>query len=203
MKDRWLKFWTAVGASGDPEAEWRSLSTRYGEPHRAYHTMDHIAHCLDELEEARDLAADPLAVEMALWYHDAVYDTRATDNEERSARMAVAAAVTMDLPMVFGASVAALILVSTHQSLPSASDAQLFADIDLSILGRPSAVFADYERRVRVEYGWVPEPAFRAARSAILKSFLERPSIYGTPHFRKKYEAMARVNLAVSLNQLR
>jgi len=203
MKDRWLKFWAAAGATGDPEPDWRSLSTRYGEPHRAYHTMDHIAHCLDELEEARAFAADPVAVEMALWYHDAVYDTRATDNEEQSARIAVAAAVTMDLPMVFGASVAALILASTHQAVPSDSDARLFADIDLSILGRPSAVFAEYERRVRKEYAWVPEREFRAARSAILKSFLERPSIYGTPHFRKKCEAMARLNLSVSLNQLR
>jgi len=202
MKDRWLKFWVAAGASGDPESEWRALSAHYAEPHRAYHTMDHIAHCLDELDEVRALAADAVAVEMALWYHDAVYDPRAGDNESRSADLARKAAAEMGLAPGRAERVASLILVSTHRSLADDPDARLFADIDLSILGRPSAVFAAYERQVRVEYSWVPEPAFRAARSAILKSFLARPTLYGTPHFQKKYEAMARLNLSVSLSLL-
>ena len=203
MKNRWRTFWSAAGASGDPEPEWLALSARYAESHRAYHTIAHIAHCLDELEEVRGLAADPLAVEMALWYHDAVYDPRATDNEARSAELARRAAEAMGLARERGDRAAALILVSTHRALAEDPDARLFADIDLSILGSPSAIFAKYERQVRVEYAWVPEPAFRAARSAILKSFLERPSIYATPHFGKKYESMARLNLAVSLNLLR
>ena len=203
MKNRWLKFWAAAGAAGDPEPEWRSLSARYAEPHRAYHTIEHIAHCLDELDEVRALAADPVAVEMALWYHDAVYDPRSGDNEARSADLARTAAAAMGLARERGDRVAGLILVSTHAALARDPDAGLFADIDLSILGRPSAVFAEYERRVRREYSWVPEPAFRAARSAILQSFLDRPSIYATGHFRGKYEELARLNLSVSLKQLR
>lgn len=203
MKNRWLKFWAAAGASGDPEAEWRSLSARYAEPHRAYHTLEHIAHCLDELDEVREVAADPVAVEMALWYHDAVYDPTARDNEARSADLARQAAAAMGLARERGERVAGLILVSTHTALADDPDAKLFADIDLSILGRPSAVFAEYERRVRREYSWVPDPAFRAARSAILQSFLDRPSIYATGRFRRKYEEMARLNLTVSLKQLR
>jgi predicted metal-dependent HD superfamily phosphohydrolase len=99
--------------------------------------------------------------------------------------------------------VAGLILVSAHTELANDPDAGLFADIDLSILGRPSAVFAEYERSVRREYSWVPGFVFRTKRSAILKSFLERPSIYATSHFRRKYEEMARLNLTVSLKQLR
>jgi predicted metal-dependent HD superfamily phosphohydrolase len=203
MKDRWLKFWASAGGSGDPEPEWSSLSACYAEPHRAYHTMDHIAHCLDELEEVRSRAADPVAVEMALWYHDAIYDSRATDNEARSADLVRQAAASMGLARGRGDRAAEFILVSTHRALVEDPDAQLFADIDLSILGRPSAIFAAYERNVRTEYAWVPEPAFRAARSRILQSFLDRPSIYATPHFRDKYESMARLNLSVSLNQLR
>lgn len=203
MKNRWLKFWSAAGATGDPEPEWQLLSTRYGEPHRKYHTMDHIAHCLDELEKARTLAGDPVAVEMALWYHDAVYDPRAHDNEARSAELARQAAAALGLPSELGDRVAGLILVSTHQAPASTPDAQLFADIDLAILGRPTAVFAEYERRVRAEYSWVPDREFRAARSAILKSFLDRPSLYATSHFRRKYEEPARLNLSVSLKNLR
>jgi predicted metal-dependent HD superfamily phosphohydrolase len=203
MKDRWLKFWAAAGASGDPEPEWRRLSACYAEPHRAYHTIHHIAHCLDELDEVRALAADPVAVEMALWYHDAVYDPRAKDNEARSAAWARRAAAAMGLAPERGERVAGLILVSTHTGPADDPDAALFADIDLSILGRPSAVFAEYERGVRREYSWVPGFVFRTKRSAILKSFLDRPSVYATSHFRRKYEEMARLNLTVSLKQLR
>lgn len=203
MKTRWLKFWTGAGAAGDPGPEWRSLSARYEESHRAYHTLRHVGHCLDEFESARGLAADPVAVEMALWYHDAVYDPRAKDNEERSAELATRAAATMGLPPAFGARVAGLILVSTHRAPAVDSDPQLFADIDLSILGQPAGVFDEYERQVRVEYAWVAEPFFRAGRSAILASFLERPSIYGTGFFRKKYEATARQNLSRSIARLK
>ena len=202
MKTRWLTFWTRAGATGDPEPEWRSLSTRYEEAHRAYHTLRHVAHCLDELEPARGLAADPVAVEMALWYHGAVYDPLAKDNEERSAEIAARAAATMGLPPEFGARVAGLILVGTHRAPATDPDPRLFADIDLSVLGQAPEAFDEYERQVRVEYSWVPEPAFRAGRSAILRSFLERPAIYGTDFFREKYEATARQNLSRSIARL-
>jgi predicted metal-dependent HD superfamily phosphohydrolase len=203
MKERWLKFWSGAGARGDAEGPWASLSARYAEPHRAYHTLRHIAHCLDEFEGVRGAAQDAVAVEMALWYHDAVYDPRRADNEERSAELAGRTAAETGLSASRGTRIAELIRVSGHREPASDPDAQLFADIDLAILGQPSAVFAEYERGVRFEYAWVPEPEFRAGRTAILKSFLLRPSIYSSPLFRDKYEAMARLNLSVSLRRLR
>ena len=75
-------------------------------------------------------------------------------------------------------------------------------DIDLSILGQSEDRFDTYERQVREEYEWVTEDAFVAGRLAILKLFLERPTIYSTPFFRTRYEAQARRNLNRSLAQL-
>jgi predicted metal-dependent HD superfamily phosphohydrolase len=203
MKERWLKFWTLAGAAGDPEPPWALLSARYAEPQRAYHTLRHVAHCLDEFDPARGHARDPLVVEMALWYHDAIYDPKAKDNEARSAALAAEVAARMGLSAARTLRVADLIRVSTHTGLAPDPDAQLFADVDLAILGQPAAAFDEYERQVRVEYAWVPEPAFRAGRAAILKSFLDRPSIYGTEFFRRKYEESARRNLQDSLRKLR
>jgi len=203
MKERWLKFWGAVGAAGDPDAPYRALEVRYAEPQRAYHTLRHVAHCLDEFDAVRGLARDPVVVEMALWYHDAVYDPRARDNEERSATLASEVAARMGLSAARTLRVADLIRVSTHAGLAPDPDAQLFADIDLAILGRPGEAFDEYERQVRVEYAWVPEPAFRAGRAAILNSFLDRPSLYGSDFFRRKYEESARRNLQNSLQKLR
>lgn len=202
IHDRWIGFWSRLGAAGKPEPPYRELAARYAEPHRAYHTLDHISHCLDELDGARAQAREPLSIEMALWYHDAVYDPRAADNEEKSAAVAVEVLRAAGLPEDFGRRVAELIRSSTHRSVAEDPDARLFADIDLSILGQPEDVFDEYERRVRKEYPWVPEGAFRAGRAAILRRFLERPALYGTEHFRGKYERAARENLDRSLRRL-
>lgn len=203
MQARWLTFWTAAGAVGDPKPAWNRLASAYAEPHRAYHTLEHIAHCLEELDRVRELAADPVAVEMAIWYHDAVYDTRAKDNEQKCADWARADAESMGLAPERRDRVERLILASTHQGVPADPDARLFTDLDLSILGQPPVAFDEYERKVRVEYGWVPEPAYRVGRSAILRSFLERPTIYATEAVRSRYETQARINLAASLNRLK
>lgn len=93
LEERFRAFWRRARAAGDPAASWAGLERRWSEPHRAYHALPHLAHCLDELDGARDLADDPLAVELALWCHDAVYDTRAQDNELRSAELAADLAI--------------------------------------------------------------------------------------------------------------
>ncbi|HKS15700.1 MAG TPA: N-methyl-D-aspartate receptor NMDAR2C subunit, partial [Planctomycetota bacterium] len=114
MKYRWMKFWKAAGASGDPDKTWKALAARYREPHRAYHTLVHIAHCLDELDDVRKQARDPIAVEMAAWYHDAVYDTRSKDNEARSAELAARDGDAMGLDKDRRDRVTALILASIN-----------------------------------------------------------------------------------------
>lgn len=202
MRDRWASFWASAGAAGDPGPAWKDLSARYAEPQRAYHTIRHIEQCLGELDAARSLARDAAVVELALWYHDAVYDPRRKDNEEQSAVLAASAAAAMGFSPARAAAVAGLIRLSTHAAAAEEPDARLFADIDLSILGQPPAVFDEYERQVRIEYGWVPEADFRSGRSAILRSFVQRPWIYGTGRFREKYEQAARRNLAESLRRL-
>jgi predicted metal-dependent HD superfamily phosphohydrolase len=199
LKDRWLRFWKAARATGDPAVPWKDLSARYSEPHRSYHTLRHVQHCLDEFEPVRPHAADALAVEMALWYHDAVYDTHARDNEERSAVMAEETAAGAGLPRDFARRVGDLIRVSTHKKSAADPDGRLFADVDLAILGQEPPAFAEYERQVREEYAWVPEPEFRSVRARILETFLDRFSVYATPMFVDKYEKQARVNLTASI----
>ncbi|HZE96223.1 MAG TPA: N-methyl-D-aspartate receptor NMDAR2C subunit [Planctomycetota bacterium] len=196
MKDRWIRCWKAAGATGDPVPPWEALAARYAEPHRGYHTLRHIEHCLVEFDPVRGQALDPVAVELAVWYHDAVYDTRQRDNEERSARLVES---VQGLPAASARRAGDLIRVSTHKKPAADRDGKLFTDIDLAILGQPGDVFQDYERRVREEYAWVPEADFRAGRARILETFLDRFSIYATPYFQERYEKRARLNLTASL----
>jgi len=200
--ERWSRFWGRLEADGNPEPVYRLLSDLYAEPQRAYHTLRHLTHCLDELEDARHLAEHPNDVEMALWFHDAIYDPKSKDNEQKSAELAQRIAQEARLPEAFGTRVAALILATRHHGLPEGADARLLVDIDLAILGRPRGEFDDYEANIRKEYLFVPWPEYRPARSAVLRSFLDRTAIYGTEFFQNKYESRAKANLERSLENL-
>ncbi len=199
---QWLALWKRIGARGNAHAVYNDLVMRYSEPRRAYHTLEHIRHCLDEFEQVRHLAANPDIVELALWYHDAIYDTKAKDNEERGAALAIQMTEDALLPDNLGQSVANLIIATKHASDSTDPDVQIIVDVDLSILGQDEEKFDEYERRIRTEYEWVAENAFIVGRSAMLKAFSNRPAIYSTQFFRNKYEAQARQNIVRSLARL-
>ncbi len=199
---RWLRFWKNLEAEGSPEPVYGLLSDLYSERQRSYHTLDHVSHCLDELEDARHLAKHPNEVEMALWFHDAIYDPKGRDNEVRSAELCRQVVKEAGLPEAFGRRAQDLVLATQHHGAPDGADARLLVDIDLSILGQPRDAFDNYQTNIRKEYHFVPWPEYRPARSAILRRFLDRPSIYSTEFFRQKYESRARVNLERSLGYL-
>lgn len=205
MLERWLTLVGRVSPGGSgPEARavHQDLVARYTAAERRYHDLRHIEACLNLLDGVRRLASSPDAVELAIWFHDAVYDSRRHDNEEASATLADGAMKRIGIDRETAQPVRGLILATRHAQPPVDADAALLVDIDLSILGQPEAVFDEYERGVRFEYAWVPEADFRAGRSKVLQSFLARPRIYCTDHFRGALEAGARANLARSLARL-
>jgi predicted metal-dependent HD superfamily phosphohydrolase len=106
------------------------------------------------------------------------------------------------VPLEVSRRVAELVLATRHLTLPREPDGQYLCDIDLSILGREPEVFDEFERRIRREYAWVPEPIYRSSRSEVLAGFLRRRSIYQTEFFRARYEQAARANLERSLRDL-
>lgn len=199
---RWSRFWADLGAEGDPKPVYDLLSDRYAEPQRAYHTLTHIAHCLDELEEARHLAIHPNRVEMALWFHDAIYDPKAKDNERESAELCQQIMEEAGLPEAFVRSVYDLILATQHHEALDDADTRLLVDIDLSILGQSKDAFDQYEKNIRKEYHFVAWQRYRSGRSAILRGFLKRPAIFSTEFFQQRYESQARANLKRSLENL-
>ncbi len=175
----------------------------YSTPHREYHNLHHVYDCLNEFEDAETLVENRHAVELAIWFHDAIYDTHRTDNEEESTKLAYEVLRSQGLSdKGYCQHVRNLILLTKHIETPDDTDGKTLLDIDLSILGRPEKEFDQYENNIRREYIWVPEEHFRKGRAAVLHGFLERPDIYLTDFFRDKYEAHARSNLQRSLEKL-
>lgn len=201
-KTKWIEFWQKLGVKNNPAPYFAELEARYSEPHRAYHNLAHVVDCLKEFESAKNLAHDPTAVEMAIWYHDSVYDPRAKDNEEQSAGLAAKVGSDIGLPGPLNQRVDNLILATKKHDASLDQDAAVIVDVDLSILGREPQRFDEYENQIRQEYGWVSDEAFIAGRTAVLESFLSRKNIYSTEMFQSKYERQARENLKRSISKL-
>lgn len=198
---RWLALCDRLGIRGQ-ERDYRAVMRGWRSWGRRYHTVDHLAACLRELDAASGLADRPAEVEFALWLHDAVYKTWRSDNEERSADWAVRLLEEGGADPDVANRVRALILATRHAAAGLAGDAALVVDVDLSILGQEDGVHAQFEQDVRKEYWWVPWRKYTAARAEILRSFLDREAIYHWPVFRKRYEARARENLERAIGVL-
>ena len=190
-----------LGIEYDPEI-FQALARAYAEPSRHYHNQSHVAELLKQFAPVRHLARSPQEIEIAIWFHDAVYDTRKSDNEEQSAEWARthltnAGAESSAIQRV----VDMIIATKTHQS--ENKDALLLLDIDLGILGAPPPVFERYDEAIRKEYHWVPDETYRAGRLQVLAGFNERERIYRTDHFHDRLEAAARANLQRKIEALK
>jgi len=190
------------GLDDDNGTLYPQLVAAWNEPHRHYHTLQHLSECLLALDACVQDIGQYAEIAMALWFHDAIYDVRAHDNELRSAAWAQAALVELGASPALAARVSGLVLVTQHSAAPSDDIARLIVDIDLAILGATPERFAEYEAQIRAEYAWVAEDFYRLKRREVLQGFLNRSHIYSTVPFQIQYEAMARSNLQASIDRL-
>ncbi len=177
-----------------PQGVFEALAERYSEPQRAYHTLQHVGECLGHLKGVRNA---PPSAAIALWFHDAIYDPRRKDNEERSA---VWAGLVLDKAPIRGA-VEAMIFATKPGAVAPDAGARLVVDIDLAILAAPEPRFSEYEAQIRREYVYLDDAAYKAERFKALRAFSDRAFIYASPEFRD-LETRARKNLERAVNRM-
>jgi len=195
---RWADLMSRLALANNLDT-FERLQAAYAEKRRHYHTSEHIQQCLLKFEEVSHLAQRPAEVELALWFHDAVYATRSKKNEAKSAAWAMKFLADGGADPETAQRVHDLIMATKHDAPAPSADGTVLVDIDLSILGADAETFTHFEQNVRREYWRVPGDLFRKTRAAILQSFLDRSSVYGTVYFRQKVEANARRNLATAI----
>ncbi|HXH53209.1 MAG TPA: hypothetical protein VNH53_07260 [Sphingomicrobium sp.] len=185
------------------EAELRARAA-YAEPGRHYHDQRHLDDCLAQLDTLHDLSdRDRLLLSWAILWHDAVYEPRRRDNEERSAELAHREMVACGVPQQDAAEVARLIrLTQSHKADSSDRLGALMVSIDLSILGADPDRYRAYVQGVRREYAHVPDAMWQAGRSELLKRFLAADPLYPDPGYRERLEAQARGNMQEELSSL-
>ena len=203
LLNRWNATLERCAATVDPEPYGRALLARWAEPQRRYHSTEHLLAVLDHVDALAEHAEDPDTVRLAAWFHDAVYKPDRSENEQRSAALAVRALREAGLTEQRIAEVARLVELTTgHDPEPGDRDGEVLCDADLAVLGSPPERYAAYAAAVREEYAFVPEDAFRTGRAAILRQLLALPALYRTPAAHARFDQQARANLAGELTAL-
>ena len=213
LRTAWRDLVSSFGAA-EVDATFADLVGRYAAPDRFYHDLTHLREVLGTIEvltgpaaSAWDSGDSPVdaagSVRLAAWYHDAVYDSRAEDNEERSAALARDALARLGVPAAAVGRVAELILLTkTHEAAPGDAGAAVLLDADLGILGAPPPRYDEYARAIRREYAWVPDEAYREGRRRVLERFLGRARVYRTGRMFDAHERQARENMRREIDKL-
>ncbi len=203
------------------QAQWVSLASRYAPPpaviervfkalvehysaeDRAYHDLSHIQSLISLSETLSDKIQNLDAHYFAVWFHDVIYDTTRSDNEEKSAEFAAESLASLGVPEQTIAIVNEMILATkSHRAAKLSWDMKAFLDLDTSILGAPEEIYKEYSRAIRKEYSWVPDSLYRQGRMKVLNDFMERERIYYTEEIMTKYEQQARRNIAEEVKTL-
>lgn len=201
MSLRWLKLTDSFGVDQErARRAFADLVAHYTEEGRYYHDLQHVESVLTTVDELKALAHDLATIQLAVWFHDVIYDSRTDDNEIKSAGYARQALSALELPPEVVDKVSELILATiTHRAPADDLDAQILLDADLAELGVDEAVFNEQSEALRKEFAWVPEAEFQANRKRVLNGFLERERIYQTDQLFIALEDKARRNLAKAL----
>lgn len=204
MQKQWIEFCKRNNAIGDPLHNFEKIKEQYSIPQRYYHTFaGHIAQGLEIFSEFRYLCKDPDLIYFHWMNHDAIYDPRKKDNEEKSADFSANLAREMHLPIKFEENSGNLILPTKHQIIPEGFDIKFHLDMDLSIFGQPESIFDAYEENIWKEYKDIyPPEVYNPGRAEILKMFWKRKPLYRTLQIREKYEEKAKANLQRSIEKL-
>ncbi len=206
MQASWVKLLERYAvAPVDACPPFDRLVASYSEPGRHYHNLEHLGEMFRVASRLTPNTDDPAAVQLAIWFHDAVYDTRARDNEARSGELAAELLKPLGVPTAVIARVVGLINATAHLASadpPADRDIAVLLDADLAILGATEERYRRYAGDIRKEYAWVPDEDYRKGRAAVLKLFLARPRIYYHSIMFEEGEERARVNLKAELKEL-
>lgn len=203
LENRWMDLFSFASETGNTiQKGFQKLVDRYSEKHRYYHNLNHVDDCLKHLDEIVDRIIDYRTVEVALWFHDIIYDPMKNDNEKMSSQYAKAFLESVNLASDVISKIEHLVALTKHPTFPETNDEKFLVDIDLTILAANKEHYDHYESCIRKEYGFVPSSLYKRGRKKILMSFAKSDRIYWTDHFYKKYENQARGNIERAMANL-
>ncbi|KXO86944.1 metal-dependent hydrolase [Acinetobacter venetianus] len=193
LEKSWFELYQHYHFSEQRKA-FNKLIAAYSEKHRAYHTIQHLYECLILVDSIRADLKDAHAVELAIWFHDAVYDPQAKDNELKSAEL-FEQYLAQDLSIDIVQKIKRWIIATQKHEVTDELDLQFLLDIDLAILAASPERFAEYEQQIQHEYAWVDPDVYSIKRKQVLAHFYQTEPLYQTEYFQQRLEQRAKSNL--------
>jgi predicted metal-dependent HD superfamily phosphohydrolase len=198
---------TIIAPIRSDRAVMNALRMRYGEAHRRYHVWAHIETLFKLMEWRQADLYNREAIEIAILFHDAIYEPGEEDNEKRSAGLMQGMLSKTVAPVTLQAAHAMILATEKHVLAddmvdPLRSDCAYFLDMDLAVLGSAPEVFEAFDLAIREEFAEFSDEDYREGRRAALESFLKRKTIYLTQPFHDAFEAQARINLEQAVGAL-
>lgn len=206
---RWTELCARLGVTGDAvTAAGRKIVDSYDEAGRHYHDRAHLGSVLHHLDWAKENVTETQGlfdpekqklfdtVELALWYHDVVYNPKAQDNEAQSRNRLLTEARQLGIAEDVAKEAAALVDVTARHMTARGRAENIMVDCDLASLGETPTAFMRNNANIRKEYAHVPAPLFTVGQNKIMGAFLKEKRIYKTEAFYRCYEEQARKNLA-------
>ncbi|WP_223600531.1 hypothetical protein [Chryseobacterium sp. GVT01B] len=181
---------------------WKEIETKYSEKGRHYHNLLHLENMFSELEAVKSNISDFTAISFSVFYHDVIYDATSKINEEKSAAKAEKRLAELHLDKNNISIISEQILATKSHLKSDHEDTNYLLDADLSVLGKDFKTYLEYTKNIRKEYSIYPDFLYKPGRKKVLKHFLELESIFKTDHFKEKYEAQAKENIAEELQLL-
>lgn len=206
MQKEWVRLLDRYGVA--PVAAYPPfdvLVAAYSAPDRHYHDLEHLGEVFRVLGRLAPNTDDPAALQLAAWFHDAVYDPRGKDNEARSGELAVDLLGPIGVPGSTIERVVRLVRATAHLASadsPGDRDTAALLDADLAILGAGEERYRRYAADIRKEYAFVPDAEYRSGRAAVLSKFLARPRIFHHQMMFEEGETRARANIVAELKEL-
>ena len=197
--EKFQQYWTQFSAElildkKQAEVLYSLLENAYTESQRYYHTIQHIIECLDLFHQIKAQFNDPITVELAIWFHDIIYDPKASNNEEQSAALMQKYCSNLLVSDQIQKVYDCIIATKKHQASID-QDLNYLLDIDLAILGSSTVRFAEYEQQIQQEYAWVESELYKLKRAEVLQYFFQMKPLYQTEYFRQLFEDQAKQNL--------
>jgi predicted metal-dependent HD superfamily phosphohydrolase len=203
MKDEWLALMASLAVDETTAvALYADLTAHYEVDGRYYHNLSHIQNMLQTIRSMPADDYDETAVQLAVWFHDVIYDSRAADNEAQSAAYARQVLTPLLAPELVAEVERLILLTITHDTAVTDVNGRALLDADLATLGSDPATYDRYGAAIRREYAWVPDEIYRRERAKLLTRFLQKERIFIGAAFREQFEDRARQNLRRELAQL-
>lgn len=181
---------------------WNEIVINYSDAGRYFHNMKHLENMYNELLPVKDKIEDWDTLLFSLFYHDIIYKTSQFDNEAESADLAKKRLQSLNISQDKVSKCVIQILATKGHSITKDCDTNFFIDADLAVIGQPYDIYSTYNQHIRNEYFIYPDLPYKKGRKAVLKHFLNMPTIFKTEYFQKKYESQARENLTSELQLL-